>query len=103
MEAVWGWQFRRRICWYTNLVPLPISTRTIFFANLVAVLFLVGLIAIDVNAASSILFPLVVGATQKLFLFFLPFAPVHALGVVLASVFSSFAVFAVLGVGVAVW
>lgn len=101
--AVWRWDAifpdRRD---YTNLVPLPISTRTIFFANLVAVLFLVGLIAIDVNAASSILFPLVVGATQNLFLFFLRFAAVHALGVVLASVFSFFAVFAVLGFGMAV-
>ena len=96
--AVWRWDAifpdRRD---YMNLVPLPISTRTIFFANLVAVLFLVGLIAIDVNAASSILFPLVVGATQNAFLFFLRFAAVHALGVVLASVFSFFAVFSVLG------
>ena len=51
--AVWRWDAifpdRRD---YMNLVPLPISTRTIFFANLVAVLFLVGLIAVDVNAAS---------------------------------------------------
>jgi hypothetical protein len=101
--AVWRWDAifpdRRD---YMNLVPLPISTRTIFFANLVAVLFLVGLVAIDVNAASSFLFPLVVGATQNAFLFFLRFAAVHALGVVLASVFSFFAVFSVLGFGMAV-
>lgn len=101
--AVWRWDAifpdRRD---YLNLVPLPISTRTIFFANLVAVLFLAGLIAIDVNAASSILFPLVVGATQNAFLFFLRFAAVHALGVVLASVFSFFAVFSLLGFGMAV-
>ena len=86
--AVWRWDTifpdRRD---YMNLVPLPISTRTIFFANLVAVLFLVGLIAIDVNAASSILFPLVVGATRNAFLFFLRFAAVHALGVVVAQCF----------------
>ena len=41
--AVWRWDAifpdRRD---FMNLVPLPISTRTIFFANLVAVLFLVG-------------------------------------------------------------
>ena len=101
--AVWRWDAifpdRRD---YMNLVPLPISTRTIFFANLVAVLFLVVLIAVDVNAASSILFPLVVGATQNAFLFFLRFAAVHALGVVLASVFAFFAVFSVLGFGMAV-
>ena len=100
--AVWRWDAifpdRRD---YMNLVPLPISMRTIFFANLVAVLFLVGLIAVDVNAASSILFPAVVGATQNAFLFFLQFAAVHALGVVLASVFAFFAVFSVLGLGMA--
>jgi hypothetical protein len=100
--AVWRWDAifpdRRD---YMNLVPLPISTRTVFFANLIAVLFLVSLIAIDVNAASSLLFPLVVGATQNAFLFFLRFAAVHALGVVLASVFSFFAVFSVLGIGMA--
>ena len=100
--AVWRWDSifpdRRD---YMNLVPLPISTQTIFFANLIAVLFLVSLIAIDVNAASSLLFPLVVGATQNAFLFFLRFAAVHALGVVLASVFSFFAVFSVLGFGMA--
>jgi hypothetical protein len=100
--AVWRWDAifpdRRD---YMNLVPLPVSMRMIFLANLVAVLFLVALIAVDVNAASSILFPLVVGATQSAFLFFLRFAAVHALGVVLASVFSFFAVFSVLGLGMA--
>ena len=96
--AVWRWDAifpdRRD---YMNLVPLPISTRTIFFANLVAVLFLVGLIAVDVNAASCILFPMVVGATQTKFLFFVKFAMVHAVGVLLASVFAFFAVFSVMG------
>ena len=96
--AVWRWDAifpdRRD---YMNLVSLPISTRTIFFANLVAVLFLVGLIAVDVNAASCILFPMVVGATQSKFLFFVKFALVHAVGVLLASVFAFFAVFSVLG------
>ncbi len=101
--AVWRWDAifpdRRD---YMNLVPLPISTRTIFFANLVAVLFLVGLVAVDVNAASCILFPMVVGATQRTFLFFVKFAIVHAVGVVLASVFAFFAVFSVLGLLMAV-
>lgn len=82
---------------YINLVPLPISTRTILLANLVAVLFLVGLVAFDVNAASCILFPMVVTASQSHFLFFFKFAAVHALGVIGASVFSFFAVFSVLG------
>jgi hypothetical protein len=55
------------------------------------------LIAVDVNAASCILFPMVVGATQTKFLFFLKFAMVHAVGVVLASLFAFFAVFSVMG------
>ena len=101
--AVWRWDAifpdRRD---YMNLVPLPISTRSIFFANLVAVFFLVGLIATDVNAVSCVLFPAVVGATQSKFLFFVKFAGVHALGVLLASVFAFFAVFSVLGLMMAI-
>jgi hypothetical protein len=96
--AVWRWDAifpdRRD---YMNLAHLPISTRTIFFANFIAVLFLVGLLALDVNAASCILFPMVVTAAQSEFLFFLKFAWVHAVGVVLASIFSFFAVFSLLG------
>jgi hypothetical protein len=96
--AVWRWDAifpdRRD---YMNLVPLPISTRTIFFANLVAVLFLVGLVAADVNAVSFILFPAVVAASQNKFLFFVKFAAVHGMGVLLASVFAFFAVFSVIG------
>lgn len=101
--AVWRWDAifpdRRD---YMNLVPLPISTRTIFLANLVAVLFLVGLVSLDVNVASCLLFPLVVGATQSKFLFFVRFAVVHALGVLLASIFAFFAVFSVIGLLMAV-
>lgn len=101
--AVWRWDAifpdRRD---YINLVPLPISMRTIFLANLVAVFYLVGLIALDVNAASCILFPMVVGATQTRFIFFLKFAAVHAVGVLLASLFAFFAVFSLLGLLMAI-
>ncbi|HEY3974549.1 MAG TPA: hypothetical protein VGM18_16210 [Candidatus Sulfotelmatobacter sp.] len=96
--AVWRWDAifpdRRD---YINLVPLPIATRTIFFANLVAVVFLGGLVAFDVNAVSCILFPAVVAATQMKFFFFVKFGAVHAIGVLLSSLFSFFAVFSVLG------
>ncbi len=101
--AVWRWDAifpdRRD---YMNLVHLPISTRTIFFANLVAVLFLVGLLAFDVNAASCVLFPTVVSAAQSHFVFFLKFAAVHAVGVVLSSIFAFFAVFSMLGLLMAI-
>jgi len=96
--AVWRWDAifpdRRD---YMNLVHLPISTRTIFFANLTAVLFLAVLVAIDVNAASCILFPAVVAATQSQFVFFLKFAGVHAVAVILASMLSFLIVFSLLG------
>jgi hypothetical protein len=101
--AVWRWDAifpdRRD---YMNLVPLPISTRAIFFENLVAVLFLVGLVAADVNAVSCILFPVVVAASQSKFLFFVKFAAVHGIGVLLASVFAFFAVFSMIGLLMAV-
>src|SRR5579863_570152 len=96
--AVWRWDAifpdRRD---YVNLVHLPLSTRTIFLANLVAVMFLVVLVAFDLNAVSFFLFPAVVAATQSKFLFFLNFALVHAAAVLLASVFAFFAVFSALG------
>jgi hypothetical protein len=96
--AVWRWDSifpdRRD---YFNLVPLPIPTRSIFFANLIAMLYLVALLAIDVNAASSVLFPLVVCASQEHIAFFVRFAAVHATCVLTASIFTFFAVFSLLG------
>jgi hypothetical protein len=96
--AVWRWDSifpdRRD---YLNLVPLPISRWTIPLANFVAVMFLAGLIAVDANAASAVLFPLAVGSTQTQFIFFARFLGVHALAVILASIFAFFSVFAVLG------
>jgi hypothetical protein len=101
--TVWRWDAifpdRRD---YMNLAHLPASTRTIFFANLLAIVFLVGLVALDVNAASCVLFPMVVSASQGTLLFFLKFAAVHAMGVLLSSVFSFLAVFAILGLLMAI-
>lgn len=96
--ALWWWDSifpdRRD---FENLVPLPIPTSRIFLANAVALLLLAGLFTVDVNAASSILFPAVVGASQPSLAFVVRFAGVHALVVMLASVFSFFAVFATVG------
>ena len=101
--AVWRWDAifpdRRD---YMNLAHLPVATRTIFFANLLAVVFLVGLVAFDVNAASCVLFPMVVSASQGTLLFFLKFGAVHAIGVLLSSLFSFLAVFAILGLLMAI-
>ena len=96
--AVWRWDSifpdRRD---YANLAPLPISLRSIFLANLAAILLLALLLAVDVNAASAVLFPLVVSASENTFSFFLHFVGVHAFVVVLASVFSFCTVFAIVG------
>src|SRR5260221_2272002 len=57
--ALWRWDalfLDRRD--YTNLVPLPLSLRAIFFANLSAILALAALFTIVVNAASLVLFPM---------------------------------------------
>jgi hypothetical protein len=96
--AVWLWDniFPDRRD-YANLVPLPISLRTIFLANLTAILLLALLLAVDVNAASAVLFPLIVSASENTFTFFLHFVGIHAVVVVLASIFSFCAVFAVIG------
>jgi hypothetical protein len=96
--ALWWWDSifpdRRD---FENLVPLPIPTYRIFLANGVALLLLAGLFAADVNAASCILFPAVVGASQPSFSFLMRFATVHALVVMLASIFAFFMVFALVG------
>lgn len=102
--AVWRWDSifpdRRD---YMNLAHLPISTRTIFSANLTAVLYLVVLVAVDVNAASCVLFPMVVSWSQGTLWFFVKFAAIHACAVLFASVFSFLAVFTMLGLLMAVF
>lgn len=102
--AVWRWDSifpdRRD---YMNLAHLPISTRTIFLSNLTAVLYLVVLVAVDVNAASCVLFPMVVSWSQGTLLFFVKFAAIHAGAVLLASVFAFLAVFSTLGLLMAVF
>jgi hypothetical protein len=83
---------------FANLAPLPIATRKIFLANLLAVLFLAVVFAVDINAASSVLFPLFVTAERPHLTEFLNFAVVHAAIVVLASLFTFFGFFSLMGV-----
>jgi hypothetical protein len=97
--AIWKWDAlipdRRD---YVNLAPLPIPAKNILYANLTALLLLAAVLALDVNAASSILFPLVVCGSQISLRYLAVFFATHLLSVVLASVFSFFCVLAVLGV-----
>ena len=101
--AVWRWDalfLDRRD--YSNIVPLPVSLRRIFLGNLVAILLLVAALTIDVNAASFLLFPVAVVGSQVSLGVFLQFAAGHAVTVILASAFSFFAVFAVIGLLMAI-
>jgi hypothetical protein len=101
--AVWRWDalfLDRRD--YTNIVPLPVSLRRIFFGNLAAIFLLAVALTLDVNAASFVLFPVAVAGSQVSLGVFLQFAAGHAATVILASVFSFFAVFAVIGLLMAI-
>ncbi|HZT30411.1 MAG TPA: hypothetical protein VFA33_11035 [Bryobacteraceae bacterium] len=82
---------------HANLAPLPLPARSIFLANLTAILLAASLFAVDVNAASAILFPFVVTAEMNSFGGFLHFVLAHALCVVLASAFTFFFCFAIMG------
>jgi hypothetical protein len=96
--ALWRWDalfLDRRD--YTNLVPLPISLRAIFFANLSAILALAALFTIVVNAASLVLYPIAVVGSQNSFAVWIRFTIGHAVAVFTASAFSFFAVFATAG------
>ena len=97
--ALWRWDsifLDRRD--FMNLMPLPISLRSIFLANLFAIFALVGVLTLVVNAASMFLFPVAVVGSQSSFFVFCRFSVGHAVTVFLVSAFSSSAVFAVAGV-----
>ena len=102
--ALWRWDalfLDRRD--YTNIVPLPISLRKIFFSNLAAIFLLAAALTLDVNAASVLLFPIVVVGSQNSLSLLLRFAAGHAVTMILSSVFSFFAVFALIGFLLAVF
>jgi hypothetical protein len=82
---------------FTNLVPLPVGLRGIFLANLCSILFLTALFSFIANAASVVLFPIAVVGSQGSLSVFLRFAAGHFVGVLAASLFSCFAVFALTG------
>lgn len=101
--AVWRWDalfLDRRD--YSNIVPMPISLHRIFLGNLCAILLLAGALTLDVNAASLVLFPVVVVGSQDSLLLLIRFGVGHAVTVILASAFSFFAVFAVIGLLMAI-
>jgi hypothetical protein len=86
----------RRDFW--NLAVLPIPIRDIFLANLVALASLAVVLAIDLNAVASLVFPAVVTMSDGTFGTFFWVGGAHLAAVVSASLFSFFAVFALVGV-----
>jgi len=82
---------------YMNLAPLPIATRRIFLANVTAIVLIAVAFAVDVNAVSSLFFPMVVTMEEPKFAAYVQFARAHFAGVLLASLFVSFALFALIG------
>ncbi len=85
---------------FDNLAALPIPIRNVFFANFIALFGLAVLFAVDVNAFSSVFFPLIVtisdgqgGSFSQLVLMLRS----HAATVFLSSLFSFFAVFGFVG------
>lgn len=82
---------------YANLAPLPLHSRTIFLANLSAIILLASIFSLDVNAVSAVLFPGVVLSEKGTFPQLFAFIGVHALCVLMASAFIFFACFALLG------
>ena len=101
--AVWRWDSvfpdRRD---FMNLVPLPLSMRLIFTANLVAILYLAGMLALVVNAVSGVIFPLSASSGQESFRYVAQLAGIHLLTVILSSAFSFFAIFATIGLVMAI-
>jgi hypothetical protein len=97
--AVWKWDSllpdRRD---YANLAPLPIPSHRFLIANLLALVFLAAVLSLDVNAASTVLFPLVVCGSHSSFGYFATFLSAHLSCLVLASVFSFLGVLTSLGI-----
>jgi len=87
---------------HMNLVALPLPASHIFMANLSAVMLLTLVFTIDVNAGSAVLFPVVVCASEETFVSFWKFFGAHASTIILASLFSCMAVFAIVGTLLAV-
>lgn len=83
---------------YLNLAPLPIRPRKILLANAIAIGIAVIVFVVDVNALPALLFPLFVTAAQHSDAgALLHFSAVHGTCVILAALFTFWAVFALLG------
>jgi hypothetical protein len=84
---------------YLNLAPLPLRPRTILLANAAAIAIAVVVFAVDVNAASTVMFPAIVSAYAHQGMGAIAlFSAAHAICLTLASLFAFCSVFALLGI-----
>lgn len=101
--AIWKWDAlipdRRD---YVNLAPLPIPAKHFLYANLAALLIVAAALGLDLNAASSVLFPLFAVGSHSSFRYMAMFFATHLFSVFLASMFSFSIVLAILGLMMAV-
>ena len=81
---------------FANLAPLPISAGRIFAANLLAILIVAVVFAVDVNGASFILYPLGVVGNRDTIGEMVRFGLVHAWCVLLASFFAFLTCFSIM-------
>jgi hypothetical protein len=96
MVARWNRLFPDRRDFF-NLAILPIPIRNVFLANLEALIVLGLLFGIDVNVVSSVLFPFFVTLSIGSVEAFLRVGFAHVTTVLLASLFSFFATFGLVG------
>ena len=79
---------------FANLALLPLKLRDIFLANVTALGAIAIIFAVDVNAVSSLLFPLLVTLQEGTFGAFARFATAHAIAVLGISLFTFLALLA---------
>lgn len=79
---------------FANLAPLPLKLRDIFLANITALGGIAIIFAVDVNAVSAILFPLLVTLKEGTLVAFVRFASAHAVAVLGISLFTFLALLA---------
>ncbi|HYP14485.1 MAG TPA: hypothetical protein VEQ63_11225, partial [Bryobacteraceae bacterium] len=87
---------------FLNLASLPVRSRTILLANSIAVLMVAAVFAIDINAASAVLFPIIVTGAETSLPLGIRFSLTHFVCVLLAAGLAFSAVFAALGLLLAI-
>ena len=82
---------------FANLAPLPLSAKMIFFAKLGALALFALVFAVDINIASSLLFPAIVMESEGSIGGLVRFIASHAIAVIAASTFAFSAFIALAG------